>query len=90
VLALPLLRAYLITEHTGCSRDQNGLTNTRTTLATWPIRLLMWNMPFHAEHHLYPTVPFHQLPALHRNIRSSLRHLAPGYIAANREVTATL
>jgi fatty acid desaturase len=50
----------------------------------------MWNMPFHAEHHLYPTVPFHQLPALHRNIRSSLRHLASGYIAANREVTATL
>ncbi len=54
VLALPLLRAYLITEHTGCSRDQNGLSNTRTTLAVWPIRLLMWNMPFHAEHHLFP------------------------------------
>jgi fatty acid desaturase len=90
LLAQPVLRALLIVEHTGCSLDRNGLTNTRTTLAAPPIRLLMWNMPFHAEHHLYPTVPFHQLPALHRNIRSSLRHLASGYIAANREVTATL
>jgi fatty acid desaturase len=90
LLAQPLLRALLIVEHTGCSLDRNGLTNTRTTLAGPPIRLLMWNMPFHAEHHLYPTIPFHQLPALHRNIRDSLRHVAPGYIAANRDVTAAL
>lgn len=90
LLAQPVLRALLIVEHTGCSFDRNGLTNTRTTLTAPPIRLLMWNMPFHAEHHLYPTVPFHQLPALHRNIRSSLRHLVPGYIAANHEVMAAL
>ena len=24
------------------------------------VRLLMWNMPFHAEHHLYPFIPFHR------------------------------
>ena len=24
--------------------------------------LLSWNMPYHAVHHMYPTVPFHQLP----------------------------
>jgi fatty acid desaturase len=44
-LAQPLLRALRIAEHTGCSQDRNGLTNTRTTLASFPIRLLMWNMP---------------------------------------------
>ena len=48
----PLLRAILLAEHTGCSNDGNPLTNTRTTLTTPPIRFLMWNMPFHAEHHL--------------------------------------
>ena len=37
LLAMPFMRAYLITEHSLCSRDQNGLTNTRTTLANFPI-----------------------------------------------------
>ena len=90
LLAQPLLRALLIAEHTGCSQDRNGLTNTRTTLTRFPIRLLKWNMPYHAEHHLYPSIPFHRLPALHREVRDNLRHVAPGYVAANREVIQTL
>ncbi len=47
ILAQPFLRILLIAEHTGCSLDRNGLTNTRTTLTSFPIRLLMWNMPYH-------------------------------------------
>jgi len=90
VLAMPLMRAYLIAEHTLCSRDQNFLTNTRTTLASFPIRLLMWNMPFHAEHHLFPAVPFHRLPALHAQIGDRFAHVAPGYAAVNREVWRAL
>jgi fatty acid desaturase len=86
LLAQPILRALLVAEHTGCSFDANGLSNTRTTLASFPIRLLMWNMPFHAEHHLYPTVPFHQLPAVHAKVRQHLRHVAASYPAANREI----
>jgi hypothetical protein len=90
LLAQPLLRAILIVEHTGCSQDRNGLTNTRTTLTSLPIRLLMWNMPYHAEHHLYPSIPFHQLPALHMRIRENLTHVAPGYVAANWSVFQSL
>jgi len=90
VLAQPFLRALLVAEHTGCSLDQNGVTNTRTTVAPFPIRLLMWNMPFHAEHHLYPVVPFHQLPALHAHLRGRLRYLAPSYLAANRDIVRSL
>jgi fatty acid desaturase len=90
VLAQPLLRALLIVEHTGCSHDRNGQTNTRTTLTGFPIRLLMWNMPYHAEHHLYPAAPFHQLPALHRQIRGKLTNIAPSYRAANRAVIQSL
>jgi fatty acid desaturase len=90
LLAMPLLRGYLITEHTGCSRDGNGLSNTRTTMALFPIRLLMWNMPFHAEHHLFPSIPFHHLPALHRQLRGRLLHVAPGYLATNREIFRSL
>jgi fatty acid desaturase len=90
LLAQPLLRALLIGEHTGCSQDRNGLTNTRTTLASFPIRLLMWNMPYHAEHHLYPAIPFHLLPTLHCEVRAAVRHVAPGYVAANREIVQSL
>ncbi|HEY4311312.1 MAG TPA: fatty acid desaturase [Pirellulales bacterium] len=90
LLAQPLLRAMLIVEHTGCSEDANGLTNTRTTLTAWPVRLYMWNMPFHAEHHLYPSIPFHQLPSAHRKLRERLMHLAPSYTAANRSVVHSL
>lgn len=90
VLAQPILRALLIVEHSGCSEDGHGLTNTRTTLAGFPIRLLMWNMPYHAEHHLYPAVPFHLLPALHSEIGHRLAHVAPSYMAANLAVTRSL
>lgn len=86
ILAQPLLRAILIAEHTGCSDDENGLTNTRTTLASFPVRLLMWNMPFHTEHHLYPSIPFFQLPQAHTELREKLAHLAPNYVAANRTI----
>jgi len=86
MLAQPVLRAILVTEHTLCSQDQNGLTNTRTTLAAFPIRLLMWNMPLHAEHHLFPSVPFHRLPALHQAIGDRVAHIAPSYVATNREI----
>ncbi len=90
LLAQPLLRAILIAEHTGCSQDENGLTNTRTTLASYPVRLLMWNMPFHTEHHLYPSIPFFVLPRAHQELREKLSHVAPGYVAANREVISSL
>ena len=90
VLAQPLLRAILIAEHTGCANEENGLTNTRTTLTSFPIRLLMWNMPYHTEHHLYPSIPFHQLPQVHVELREKLAHLAPSYVGANRTILRTL
>jgi fatty acid desaturase len=79
----PPLRAYLLAEHTGCTFDRDGLTNTRTTLTIWPVRLLMWNMPFHAEHHMYPSIPFHRLPDAHAAIRARLGFLQPGYARWN-------
>jgi fatty acid desaturase len=89
-LGLPFLRLYLLSEHTGCSEDDDGLSNTRTTLSIWPVRFLMWNLPYHAEHHLYPSIPFHHLPATHRWLRSHLRHVAPGYVSVQRALYRTL
>jgi fatty acid desaturase len=89
-IALPLLRLYLLTEHTGCSEDDDGFTNTRTTVSLWPVRFLMWNLPYHAEHHLFPSIPFHRLPAAHRVLRPHLAVLARGYVPAHRALYAAL
>ncbi|HSZ92795.1 MAG TPA: fatty acid desaturase, partial [Acetobacteraceae bacterium] len=83
LLCQPFLRAYVLSEHTGCSMDRNGLTNTRTTLTNRAVRLLMWNMPFHAEHHLYPSIPFHRLPDAHVAICDRLGFVQHGYVRWN-------
>jgi fatty acid desaturase len=82
----PLLRFILLAEHTGCSQDNNPLSNTRTTLTWLPIRFMMWNMPYHGEHHLYPSIPFHQLPIAHQYLSEHFSFLDQGYIAVNGEI----
>ena len=84
LLGQPVLRLYLLTEHTGCSEDANGLTNTRTMTTGPLVRLLMWNMPYHAEHHLYPFIPFHRLAEAHALLRDRLGHVGTGYGAWHR------
>lgn len=79
LLGQPFLRAYLLAEHTRCPHVANMLENTRTTFTNRIVRFLAWNMPYHAEHHAYPTVPFHQLPALHAHAQAYLRQTERGY-----------
>ncbi len=79
LLGQPLLRFVLLAEHGGCAFSADGLANTRTTLTLAPLRGLMWNMPFHAEHHLYPSLPFHALPRAHALLAPRLVHCASGY-----------
>ncbi len=86
----PFLRAILLAEHTGCSYDDNPLTNTRTTYTLWPVRFLMWNMPFHTEHHFQASIPFHALPAAHAKLRPHLAHIDAGYLQVNRDIVAHL
>jgi fatty acid desaturase len=90
LLCQPFLRAYVLAEHTGCTQDRNGLTNTRTTMTNAVVRLLMWNMPFHAEHHLYPSIPFHRLADAHTAIGDRLGFVQPGYVRWNRDLVRQL
>jgi fatty acid desaturase len=86
----PFLRAILLAEHTGCTNNDNPFTNTRTTLTWFPIKLLMWNMPFHAEHHLYPSIPFHALPAAYERLSERWQHVERGYICVNQGIISAL
>jgi fatty acid desaturase len=38
----------------------------------------MWNMPFHAEHHLYVSIPFHALPHVHEQLKEHFKEMAVG------------
>ena len=73
------LRPYLYTEHTGCGRSRSAFENTRTTYTNAVIRWFAWNMPYHAEHHAYPSVPFHALPDANTLIAAGLLHTEAGY-----------
>lgn len=88
LLGQPALRLYLLAEHGDCPQVADMLQNTRTTFTARAVRALAWNMPYHAEHHLAPQVPFHRLPALHALIRDRLRVTAPGYAAFTRDYLA--
>ncbi len=85
----PLLRFVLLAEHTGCPNSDNPLANTRTTLTLWPLRWLMWNMPYHAEHHLYPSIPFQALPAAHQQLKPYFERVEAGYGQVHRGIATT-
>ena len=45
------------------------------------VNAVAWQMPYHAEHHLYPNVPFHALARLHRKVRDHVVVEPRGYVA---------
>ena len=88
LLGQPALRLYLLAEHGDCPAVTNMFENTRTTFTTAVVRFLAWNMPYHTEHHVFPAVPFHRLPELHRLMAAHLGVTAPGYAAFTRAYLA--
>ena len=46
--------------------------NSRTVYMNPVSRFIYWNMNYHVEHHMFPMVPYHALPALHEKIKHDL------------------
>lgn len=88
VLGGPFLRAYLLAEHAGCPHVAPIFENTRTMFSNWLVRGIAWNMPYHAEHHAFPAVPFHQLPEFHKYTAEHLQQTERGYWRFNRKYLA--
>jgi fatty acid desaturase len=61
-------RIRSIAEHSMVTDPSDDLVNTRTTLASWWERFFVApnRVNYHLEHHLWMTVPFYNLPRLHR------------------------
>lgn len=78
---------YGLTQHAGLGENVlDHRLNTRTVLLGPINRFLYWNMNYHIEHHMFPMVPYHQLPALHEEIRKDVPAPYPSLWAALREV----
>lgn len=88
LIGQPALRLYLLAEHGDCPAVANMFENTRTTFTTALVRFFAWNMPYHTEHHVYPAVPFHQLPALHGVMKADLKVTSDGYLAFTKDYLA--
>ncbi|MCF7929144.1 MAG: fatty acid desaturase [Spirochaetales bacterium] len=49
-----------------------------------------WNMQYHTEHHMYPSIPFHALKKMHRQVKDRLPPVYPSLWAVNREIRETM
>ncbi len=79
------------TQHAGLDEDVlDHRLNARTVLLPAPVAFLYTNMNYHVEHHMFPMVPFYNLPALHTRIVSDCPAPYPGLWATYREIARTL
>ena len=80
-----------ILQHAGLAENVTDYRlNTRTILLNPISRFLYWNMNYHVEHHMFPTVPYHALPALHERIKHDLPAPNTSMLQALAEVLPAL
>ncbi|MFI4866135.1 MAG: fatty acid desaturase [Steroidobacterales bacterium] len=86
-----IINLYINTQHMCMGEDQYDHRQTTRSIRCGPIgRLLYWNMNYHIEHHLYPTVPFHALPALNRRIDRQLPTASVSVLAVNSAIVRAI
>jgi len=61
-----------IAEH-GMTTGGNEMTDTRTVATSPVLSFMMCNINYHIEHHLYPGVPWYNLPKVHRILQSEYK-----------------
>ena len=80
-----------LTQHAGLAEDVlDHRLNTRTVYMNPIFRFLYWNMNYHLEHHMFPTVPYYSLPALHELMKADSPAPYPSILAAYREIIPAL
>jgi fatty acid desaturase len=86
-----LAHFFAFTQHAGLAENVlDHRLNSRTVNMNPVLRFLYWNMNYHIEHHMFPMVPYHALPELHKELRDDMPVPCPSTIAAYREIVPTL
>lgn len=86
-----MILLFGLTQHLGLYEDVlDHRLNTRTMYLNPFFRFLYWNMNYHVEHHMFPMVPYHALPALHQEMKADTPKPCPSLWAALKEVLDAL
>jgi MocE subfamily Rieske [2Fe-2S] domain protein len=64
---------YAHPQHAGLAENVlDHRLNCRTVYMNPVNRFLYWNMNYHIEHHMFPLVPYHNLPRLHEVVKADM------------------
>jgi Na+-transporting NADH:ubiquinone oxidoreductase subunit F len=86
-----LMVVYGLTQHAGLAENVlDHRLNCRTVYMDPINRYLYWNMNYHVEHHMFPLVPYHELPKLHELVKDDCPEPYPGIIKAWREIVPAI
>ena len=78
-----------VTQHYGLNPDVPDFRyNTRTFTCSKLVGFYYWNMQYHLEHHMYPSVPFYNLPKLREALAYDLPEAPHGLLATWKEMLA--
>lgn len=91
ILGSWLMVLYGHTQHTGLAENVlDHRLNCRTVKMNLIHRYLYWNMNYHVEHHMFPLVPYHNLPKLHEAVKDDCPTPYPSLLAAWKEIIPTV
>lgn len=71
-----------MSQHTLLEHADDEVKGTRSILTGRLVRFFMCNENYHLEHHLYPGVPWHNLPEVHGQLGEDLRRRGAPYISS--------
>jgi fatty acid desaturase len=86
-----LMATFGLTQHAGLAEDVlDHRLNCRTVYMNPIFRFIYWNMGYHVEHHMFPMVPYHALPALHEEMKEDAPPAYHGLWEAYKEIIPAL
>ncbi len=92
LLTKPAHQLQNLIEHVGLPHSGDIFENTRSTRTNAVMRWLCWNMQYHTAHHAYPSVPFHRLKTLDREVFAARGQRPPSmtYLGFQRAIVRAL
>ena len=82
-----LKACFGLTQHAGLKENiKDHRYSTRTMILNPVFSFLYWQMEYHIEHHMYPTVPSYNLPKLHQMLKKQMPIPKKGLWGAYKEI----
>jgi Na+-transporting NADH:ubiquinone oxidoreductase subunit F len=86
-----LMIVHNTTQHAGLAENVlDHRLNCRTVYMNPISRFIYWNMNYHVEHHMFPLVPYHALPKLHKLVKDDCPPVYPSIYSAWSEILPTI